>query len=120
MDLTGGQGVDGIFITADDAGLVNDGLQMSSRLATIVLVALITESPLQFQAFDVLSKEISMVGSVMANHHDVNQAIALAASGEVDVKAIMTHVLPIDHAQKGMDLARTKSDGAIKVVLTWD
>ena len=120
LDATGGEGVDTVYITADDAQLVNAGIQISKRLARLVLVSLITDEPLRFQAFDVLSKEMSIVGSLMANHSDVKQAISLLSSGKVAVGNILTHVLPIEQAQKGMELAQTKADGAIKVVLSWD
>jgi threonine dehydrogenase-like Zn-dependent dehydrogenase len=54
------------------------------------------------------------------NHEDMQQAVALAVSGHVDVSAIATHVLPIEEAQRGMELASTKDDGAIKVILSFD
>jgi L-iditol 2-dehydrogenase len=119
MAVTGGRGVDTVYIVADDATLMNIALQISKHLARIVLVSLITEEPLRFQAFDVLSKEINIIGSLMANHSDVKQAISLVSSGEVDVNHILTHLLPIDQAQLGMELAHTKADGAVKVVLKW-
>ena len=55
----------------------------------------------------------------MSNDDDVCDAIELAASGRVDVEAILTHLLPIEKAQRGMKLAQTKNDGAIKVVLSF-
>ena len=117
--LTGGEGVDVTFITADDASLVNPGLEMTKRRGRIVLVALLTEAPLQFMAFPVIAKELHIVGSSMSNNDDVREAIELAASGRVDVEGILTHVLPIQEAQRGIELAQTKDDGAIKVVLSF-
>ena len=55
-----------------------------------------------------------------ANHEDVRQAIEWAASGRVDAKGINTHVLPIEEAQRGMELARSKDEGATKVALSFD
>jgi L-iditol 2-dehydrogenase len=120
LALTGGQGVHVSFITADDAFLVNQAIAMTRRRGAIVLVALLTESPLQFMAYSILSKELRILGSSMSNTRDVAEAIGLAASGRVDVEGILTHLLPLEEAQRGMELARTKDDGAIKVVLTFD
>jgi len=117
--VVGYKGVDVTFITADDVTLVNQAIQMTRRRGRIVLVALLTEAPLSFAAYPIISKELSIIGSVMCNKDDVRQAIGLAASGKVDVSAIATHVLPIEQAQRGMELASTKKDGAIKVVLTF-
>jgi L-iditol 2-dehydrogenase len=117
--LTGGEGVDVAFITADDATLVNTAIEMTRRRGRIVLVALLTEAPLSFAAYPIISKELTIVGSVMSNQDDLHTAIEIAASGKVDVSAIATHVLPIEQAQRGMELAVSKMNGAIKVVLTF-
>ena len=76
-----------------------------------------TDAPVCFAAFDIIAKEITFVGSLMANHDDVRMAVDLAASRRVDVGGILTHHLPITEAQRGMELAHSKADGAIKVVL---
>jgi L-iditol 2-dehydrogenase len=117
--LTGGEGVDAVFITADDGSLVNLAIEMAKRRAHIVLVALLTEAPLQFMAYPIIGKELHIVGSIMGNQDDVRTAIDLAASGRVDVAGIHTHTLPIEEAQRGMELTRTKDDGAIKVILSF-
>ncbi|MDF1515713.1 MAG: alcohol dehydrogenase catalytic domain-containing protein [Anaerolineae bacterium] len=117
---TAGEGVNAIFITADEAHLVNDAISLSSRLGRIVLVALITDAPLRIKAYDVIAREISIIGSLMADHQDVHTAIAVASSRKVDVRKILTHVLPISQAQKGLEMAQSKADGAIKVVLSWE
>jgi L-iditol 2-dehydrogenase len=70
-------------------------------------------------AYDIIGKELHVLGSSMSNYDDVRTAIELVASGQVDVEAITTHRLPIEEAQRGMELAYTKDDGAIKVVLSF-
>jgi len=119
-DLTRGEGVDVVFVTADEPILVTQGVEMAKRRGRIMLVALLTGSPLHLGAYEILSKELEIVGNMSINHEDVQQAIALAMSGQVDVNAIATHVLPIEEAQRGMELALTKDDGAIKVILSFD
>jgi L-iditol 2-dehydrogenase len=117
--LTGGEGVDVVFVTGDDPALVRRGVQMAKRRGRIVLVALLTTSPLQLMAYESIGKELHILGSSMSNHEDVRKAIDLAVSGRVDVEAIATHLLPIEDAQRGMYLADTKADGAIKVILSF-
>jgi L-iditol 2-dehydrogenase len=119
-EVTGGEGVDVVFITADDASLVNRGVEMAKRRGRIMLVALLTTAPLQLMAYDIIGKELQIIGSTMTHHADIREAIDLAASGQVDVEAIATHLLPIEEAQRGMELVDTKDDGAIKVILSFD
>ncbi len=118
--ITGGQGVDVVFITADDPALVNLAIEIVKRRGRIVLVALLTNSPIEFMAFSVIGKELRIIGSSMTNHDDVRQAIELAATGQVDVEAIVTHLLSIDEAQRALELADTKDEDAIKVILSFD
>jgi L-iditol 2-dehydrogenase len=117
--LAGGEGVDVAFIAADDPALVSRAVEMVKRRGKVMLIALLTESPLALRAYDIIGQEKQILGSSMANHEDVQRAIEWAASGQVDVEGINTHVLPIKEAQRGMELARTKDDGAIKVVLSF-
>ena len=119
LGLTGGQGVDAVFIAADEPSLVNTAIQILRRRGRIVLVALLTEGPLEFPAYPLIAKEGEIFGSLMTNQGDVRRAIELAASGQVDVLAIATHSLPIEQSQRGMEMVHTKADGAIKVLLNF-
>jgi L-iditol 2-dehydrogenase len=115
--LTGGEGVDVVFVTADDASLVNQAVAMAKPRGRIVLVALLNQAPLELAAYQIIEKELQLVGSLMNNHHDLQTAIKLAASRQVDVEAIVTHSLPIQEAQRAVKLAETKNDRAIKAIL---
>ena len=119
IDLTNSEGVDVAFVTADEPTLVTQGMEMAKRRGRIMLVALLTGSPLRLTAYEILRKELEIVGNMNTNHENVQRAIALAVSGQVDVNAIATHVLPIEEAQRGMELASTKDNNAIKVILSF-
>lgn len=118
-ELTNGKGADVVVIAADDPALVDLGLDIIKRRGQIVLVALLTEAPLKFMGFKVIAREVHIIGSTMANGQDVRDSLNLVADGRVDVTGILTHHLPIEEAQRGMELAATKADNAIKVVLTF-
>ena len=120
VEWSGGQGVDVAFCTADDPALAALALDMVKRRGRVLIVALMTEAPMQLPAYRILSKELQVIGSTMSDNDDVRRAIELAASGRVDVEGICTHVLPIEQAQRGLELARSKDDGAIKVVLSFE
>jgi threonine dehydrogenase-like Zn-dependent dehydrogenase len=63
---------------------------------------------------------LRIIGSNMSHNKDVQSALELATSGQVDVEAIATHLLSIDDAQRGMELAQSKDDSAIKVILSFE
>ena len=45
------------------------------------------------------------------------QALDIIAGGEIDVAPVLTHRLPFERAAHGYEMARTRSDGAIKIVI---
>jgi len=47
----------------------------------------------------------------------VRQALDLIARGEIDVSGMATHRFPFDRVKEAYELARTRADGAIKVVV---
>jgi L-iditol 2-dehydrogenase len=118
-ELTGGEGVNVAFVCADDVSLVSRALEMVKRRGRIVLVALLTYAPMQLTAYEFIRKEVQLIGSIMSNHEDLHRAIELVESGRVDVEAIATHLLPIEEVQRGMELASSKRDEAIKVMLSF-
>jgi L-iditol 2-dehydrogenase len=115
--LTSDEGVDVAFVAADDPALVGWAVEMVRRRGKVMLIALLTESRLELKAYDIISQEKQILGSLMASHEDLRRALEFAASGMVDVEGVLTHSLPIEEAQRGLGLASTKDDGAIKVVL---
>ena len=94
-------------------------VEIMARHGRIVLVALLTEAPLNVPAYPILAKELQILGSLMSTKEDVQRAIELVSTGQVDVEAIATHTLPIEEAQRGMELVHSKDDGAIKVILSF-
>jgi threonine dehydrogenase-like Zn-dependent dehydrogenase len=118
-NITHGDGVDVVCIAADDPALVGQAIEMAKGHARIALVALLSTVPLQLMGYEIIRKELHLLGNSMSVHQDVPRAIELAASGQVDVEGIFTHLLPIEEAQHGLELAASKNDGAIKVILSF-
>jgi 2-desacetyl-2-hydroxyethyl bacteriochlorophyllide A dehydrogenase len=118
--ITGGEGVSAVFVAADDPALVTQAIQIARGHGRIGLVALLSTAPLQFMGYDVIRKELQIIGNSMSIHEDVQMAVRMAATGDVDVEAVFTHLMPIDNAQRALELAATKADNAIKVVLSFD
>lgn len=115
-EITDGKGVDAVFLTVGVGELFDSAFEVVRRQGRIVVVALF-KSAVNINPYNIIKKDISLVGTIMSNDDDVHEAIELIASGKVDPAPIVTHHLPIDDAQHGFELASTKEDKAIKVVL---
>jgi len=66
--------------------------------------------------FEAADKEIDILGSF--RYHDTyQQALELVASGQIDVKPLVTHRYSLSESQNAFEQAEKGSDGAIKIVI---
>jgi L-iditol 2-dehydrogenase len=114
--ITGGRGADVVFITHGSGNLFDAALETVRKQGRIVVIALF-KKPVLIDPYKIVKKDINVVGSIMSTDEDVREAIDVIASGNINPAHIVTHHMPIDEAQRGFELADTKADGAIKVVL---
>jgi L-iditol 2-dehydrogenase len=116
LALTRGRGADATFVCADAPDLVDAALRMTCKRGRVVLAALIGQR-VELDPYTIIQKELQVIGSIMSNEADLDEAIHLAATGHIDVGAVVTHTLPLSQVQRGMELAATKAEGALKVIL---
>jgi L-iditol 2-dehydrogenase len=116
LAITGETGVDVAFLTVGVPALLDDAIAMAACEGRIFFVALF-DRPVTIQPNDLLDKHLTLLASTMYNAREIQTALDLVANGQVDAGAIVTHVLPLDQAQRAFDLAASKEEGAIKVVI---
>jgi erythritol/L-threitol dehydrogenase len=115
MDLTEGYGCD-VYIEATGAGpAVGQGLQMLRRLGTMV-------------EFSVHAGPVAVDWSIIGDQKELNihgahlgpysypLAIQYLLDGRIDGAALVTHVLPLERFQEGIEIAHA-GDESIKVIL---
>ena len=71
-----------------------------------------------FRWNDLLHREIHLIGS-NASAGAWDEAVRLAVAREVPLAELVTHRLPAERFQEGMDLLRNRRDDVVKVVLEW-
>ncbi|MGQ9501695.1 MAG: zinc-dependent alcohol dehydrogenase [Anaerolineae bacterium] len=120
LRITEGVGVDVACIAADDPLLVSQAVQMVKGHGRVALVALLCTDPIRLAGYEIIRKEVQLLGNTMSVPEDVQQALELAATGRVDVDGILTHILPHRDAQRAVEMAASKADGVVKVMLTYD
>ena len=52
-----------------------------------------------------------------AGRSSTRMALDLVATGQIDVRPMLTHRLPFSHVQEAYELARSRADGVIKIVV---
>ena len=116
QDLTDGSGVDAAFLTVGVPALVGQAIQMAACEGRVFFVALF-DRPVQLEPNALIDKHLTLLASSMYNAREIETALDLVASRQVRAGAMVTHVLPLEEAQRAFDLAASKEEGAIKVVI---
>jgi len=75
----------------------------------------------RFDALKTLLKEVHVVGSMVYNRPgktaDFDTALEILADRGEDLRHLVTHVFPLERAQRAFETAADKSTGAVKVML---
>ena len=112
---TGGRGADVLFDTAGAASVVAQFAALTRVHGQVVIVAMPKEPhPVDTAAFAL--KEIDLRGCRVYNADDYRAAINLIAEGKIDVKSMISHVIPLEQGVDGLKLAM-KGDASMKVLL---
>ena len=114
--LCDGEGVDVVFMTVGVPALMEEALRAVNRQGRIILVA-IFDGPLSFDSNAVSNPEISLLGTSGYSTGNYETALDLIASRKVRADAMVSHVLPLGDIRRGFELADTKADDAMKVML---
>jgi threonine 3-dehydrogenase len=114
--LTNGDGVDVLLEMSGSASAIDMGLQMARNGGTAALLGIPSDSVNLNLAERIIFKGLTVLGvNGRLMFETWYQTQALVKSGRVDLRSIITHVLPFDQYEKAFELM---SDGrAAKIVL---
>ena len=116
-EATGGRGVDVAFEVAwsaeDSVAQAADAVRPGGRL---VIVGISGDDRLTFQHSTVRRKGVT-IAMCRRMKHTYPRAIDLALRGDVDLRSMITHRLPLDQADRALHLALTREDGVGKVMV---
>ena len=114
--LTGGRGVDAAF---EAAGAVDTPQQAAAIVrpgGRVILAGIPAEDTITFNASVVRRKGLT-IKLVRRMKHTYPRAIRLVQSGLVDLKPLVTHLLPLGEVGRAMELVSNYDDAVVKVVV---
>jgi (R,R)-butanediol dehydrogenase / meso-butanediol dehydrogenase / diacetyl reductase len=103
-DWTGGDGVDVAFEVTGNAAAVRLMTDAVRVWGTISVVAIHAE-PMTVKLYPMFARELTMQGTRLYARADWEEAIRLAASGAVPVGPLVSHKIPLEGLQEGMERA---------------
>jgi 2-desacetyl-2-hydroxyethyl bacteriochlorophyllide A dehydrogenase len=109
-------GVNTVFEAVGHQKTVQQTLSMVQKGGKVIIIGML-DATMELGMLDVTVKEIEIRGSYGYTSKDFKQALTLITKGKVEVKPLITHVLPLHDIAKGFDMLSQGSENVIKVVL---
>lgn len=116
-ELSAGLGVDRAFEVVGLEKTLTQTVESLRKGGKAVVLGIFEEPQVTLPANIFVHREITVAGSQGYNW-DFQTAMELAASGRVDLQALITHQLPLLHLAQAFDLIYTPPQETMKVVLT--
>ncbi len=114
---TGGIGADAVFDTVGGPRALGDGLNLTRHGGSVVLFAHAPENaPAGFDLNSVFKFERRIVGTYSAGLAEQAEIFTLIGNGDLDPSPLVTHKLPLDDFDLGVELVRSRQ--ALKVLFT--
>lgn len=98
---TGGAGADAVFEVSGSAAGAELMTKLPRTRGRIIVVAIFSEAP-KVDLFRFFWRELRLLGARVYEHEDFDRAIALAASGKLPLRRLITNVCPLDQVEQSM------------------
>jgi (R,R)-butanediol dehydrogenase / meso-butanediol dehydrogenase / diacetyl reductase len=115
LEATDGVGVPVVFETAGVAPTIDDAGKVV-RIAGQILQVGMPKGPVSIDLTPLMFREIRRTPIRVYREEDFDLAIAIAATGAIDMEKPVTHVLPLDELAEAMEIAHQATD-ACKILL---
>ena len=117
LERTDGLGADVVIESVGRTSTVEQAIDLAKRGGTIVIFGFTPEgAEAVFKPFDVLFKELTIVGS-WVNPYTYSRALDVLASGKVDVKPLITHRVKLGNILDGFGMMARKPVGFMKALV---
>jgi L-iditol 2-dehydrogenase len=116
MRVTNQRGVDVAIEAAWVAGTADQCIEMARYGGRVVIVGIPAEDVFTVRASAMRRKELSIQASRRMKH-TYPAAIALAASGQVDLDGLATHCFPLDRAREAFETSALYQDGVVRSIV---
>jgi L-iditol 2-dehydrogenase len=114
--LTGGRGVDVAFEAAGAQETPQQAAAATRIGGKVIIAGIPADDTMTMTAFTVRHKGLT-IKLVRRMKHTYPRAIRLVQTGMVDVKALATHLLPLDRIAEAFEMVAAYDDGVIRAVI---
>jgi len=116
LRLTGGRGVDVAFEAAGAPDTPDQAAAVTRPGGKVIVAGISPDDTLAFTASPVRRKGLT-IKLVRRMKHTYPRAIGLVQTGMVDVKSLVTHLLPLERIADAFDMVAGYEDGVLRAVI---
>ncbi|MFH1905483.1 MAG: zinc-dependent alcohol dehydrogenase family protein [bacterium] len=117
LDLTEGLGADVVVEVVGHTSTIEQALDLAKRGGRILIFGFAPEGEkASFVPFDILSKELTIMGS-WVNPYTYSRALDILASGKIDVKPLISARIKLDNIMDGFNMMIEKPEGFMKALV---
>jgi L-iditol 2-dehydrogenase len=116
LDATNGRGVDVVFEAAGSPATPQQAIDIVKPGGTAIMIGICQEQPLRIDVSQARRKELVTI-QCRRFCNDFPTAIALAASGKVNLDRMATHRYPLENLAEAFETVRNYQDGVIKATV---
>lgn len=117
LEATSGRGADVVIECTGKLPAVASAITMARRGGQLLLFGIITGGEGALPFYQLYFKELTIVNSRAAKSEDFPAIIALAASGAVNLEALVTHVVPLSDLGTALRMLESDADERMKIIL---
>jgi L-iditol 2-dehydrogenase len=112
----GASGVQTTIIAAGGPNILEQAISVTSPGGLIDYFAMITQA-MTLNTYPIVSKELTILGSLNYTREDFTDAINFLRTKSESLDSLVTHVFPLDDAEKGFSILNDGKEDAIKILL---
>ena len=116
LALTGGRGVDVAFEAAGAPDTPQEAAAVARIGGKVILAGIPADDQMTMNASTVRRKGLT-IKLVRRMKHTYPRAIRLVQTGMVDVKALATHIFPLERIAEAFDMVAVYDDGVLRAVI---
>jgi len=116
MELTNGSGADVVFEAVGLEATVQQGLNMLAIGGKLTVVGMMSKT-MTLNVLSIVPRELQVKGSYVYTSDDFRRGFNYIVNRKIDMKPLITNVLPLEKTREGFELMHEKKGKTLKIML---
>ncbi len=116
IELTNGSGAEVVFEAVGLEATVQQGINMLAIGGKLTVVGMMSKT-MTLNVLSIVSRELQIRGSYAYASDDFRRGFSYIVNRKIDVKPLITNILPLEKTQEGFELMHEKKGKTLKIML---